>query len=166
MEIERDGFSLLVTLVKPGSVDTPYMEYARSYVRAAGTKNPPRAYAPEVVARGIAWTCENHIRDLDVGGAGWLTTKSGRVAPRLTDFGMEAFGRLLQTSNRPPRSGMRDNFHDTARAGEVRSDQPGPPPRGVSLMMEAQMRPAAALGIAGIVLAVGIRATRARRTDR
>ena len=166
MEIEREGLSLSVTLIKPGSVDTPYMEHARSYVRPAGTKNPPRAYAPEVVARGISWACENNIRDLDVGGAGWLVAKSGQVAPRLTDFGMEAFGRFLQTSDRPPRAGMRDNLHDTARAGEVRSDQPGRSPRNVSLMMEAQMRPGVVLGIAGALLALGVLAMKSRPTDR
>ena len=165
MEAKRESLSLSVTLVKPSSVDTPYMEHARSYVQPAGTKNPPRAYAPEVVARGIAWACENDIRDLHVGGAGWLIAKSGQVAPRLTDFSMEALGRLLQTSNRPPRPGMGDNLYDTARAGETRSNQPGPPPRDVSLMMEAQMRPAAVLGVAGALLAVGIFATRPRRAE-
>ena len=156
MEAEREGLDLSITLVKPGSVDTPYMEHARSYVDAVGTMNPPRAYAPEVVARGIAWACEHHIRDLDVGGAGWVTAKAGRVAPRLTDLGMELLGRMLQTSDRPPRAGMRDNLTSSARAGETRSNQPGPPARGTSLMMEAQMRPIASMALAGGVVALAL----------
>ena len=149
MECDREGLDLSITLVKPASVDTPYMEHARSYVEAEGTKNPPRAYDPEVVADGIASTCENHIRDLDVGGAGWLTAKAGMIAPRLTDLGMAAFGRSLQTSDTPPRAGMRDNLHTSAHAGHERSNQPGPAPRRTSLMMQAQMHPGAALALLG-----------------
>lgn len=162
MEVEREGRDLSITLVKPGSVDTPYMEHASHHLDTPGTMNPPRAYAPEVVAEGIAWACENHIRDLDVGGAGWLTAKAGRVAPRLTDVGMEVLGRLLQTSDRPPRPGMRDNLHASARAGETRSNQPGPRPRETSLMMQAQMHPAATAAAVG-ALALGLAAIARRR---
>ena len=154
MEVEREGLDLSITLVKPGSVDTPYMEHARSYLDAEGTVNPPRAYAPEVVADGIAWACTHHIRDLDVGGAGWLTAKAGRIAPRLTDLGMELLGKLLQTSDQPPRPGMRDNLETSARAGETRSNQPGPRARETSLLMQAQMHPVGALAVAGGALAV------------
>ena len=165
MECERAGLALSITLVKPGSVDTPYMEHARNHLGSEGTVNPPRAYAPDVVARGIAWACENHLRDLDVGGAGWLTAKAGRAAPRLTDLGMELLGRMLQTSDRSPRPGMRDNLHSTARGLEERSNQPGPPPRERSLMMEAQMRPE--LVVAGLAaLALGVAAARGSRTRR
>lgn len=163
MECEREGLALSITLVKPGSVDTPYMEHARSYVEAEGTKNPPRAYDPEVVADGIAWACANHIRDLDVGGAGWLTAKAGMAAPRLTDLGMAAFGRGLQTSDTPPRPGMRDNLHSSARAGFERSNQPGPPPRRTSLMMQAQMHPGATLAFLGAGALAAMALASARR---
>ncbi len=102
METAREGLDLSITLIKPGSVDTAYMEHARNYLGSEGTMNPPRAYAPEVVADGIAWACTHHIRDLDVGGAGWLTAKAGQLAPTLTDIGMELMGKMLQTSDTPP----------------------------------------------------------------
>ncbi len=154
MECMEARLDLSITLVKPGSVDTPYMEHARNYTGEAGTKNPPRAYAPEVVAKGIAWACTHEIRDLDVGGAGWAVAKAGRLAPGLTDIGMAMMARLLQTSDTPPRPGMRDNLHTSARGGLVRSNQPGPAPRTRSLMMQAQMHPLGAAMILG-GLAVG-----------
>jgi NAD(P)-dependent dehydrogenase (short-subunit alcohol dehydrogenase family) len=156
MEAMREGLDLSVTLIKPGSVDTPYMEHAPNHLGSAGTLNPPRAYAPEVVARGIAWACENHIRDLDVGGAGWAVAKAGRLAPALTDLGMSLLGRALQTSDTPPRPGMRGNLHRSARGLEERSNQPGPAARGTSLAMQAQMHPAATtllVAAGGIALA-------------
>ncbi len=163
MEVEREGLDLSITLIKPGSVDTPYMEHARSYLDSEGTSNPPRTYAPEVVADGIAWCCTNHIRDLDVGGAGKLVGKLGQLAPGLTDLAMETFGRLMQSTDTPPRPGMRDNLTSSARAGETQSNQPGPRARGTSLFMQAQMHPGMALGLAGAALALTVAATSARR---
>ncbi|WP_308916013.1 SDR family oxidoreductase [Jannaschia sp. LMIT008] len=149
MECREDGLDLSITLIKPGSVDTPYMEHARDFTGAAGTKNPPRAYAPEVVADAIAHACTRDARDLDVGGAGWLTAKAGRVAPQLTDLGMELLGRFLQTSDTPPRAGMRDNLWSSARGLRERSNQPGPPPRGGSTFLMAQKHPVAAAALLG-----------------
>ena len=156
METAREGLDLSVTLIKPGSVDTPYMEHAPNHLDRAGTMNPPRAYAPEVVADAIAFACENDARDLDVGGAGWLVAKAGRVAPVLTDLGMAVLGRVLQTSDQPPRAGMRDNLWSSARGLEERSNQPGPPPRTMSTFLMAQKHPVAAMALLGAgVLAAG-----------
>ncbi len=166
METAREGLDLSITLIKPGSVDTAYMEHARNYLGSEGTMNPPRAYAPEVVADGIAWACTHHIRDLDVGGAGWLTAKAGQLAPTLTDIGMELMGKMLQTSDTPPRPGMRDNLHDSARAGETRSNQPGPRAREDSLFMRAQMHPLASLSIAGATFAAAMLAAGVQRGRR
>ena len=163
METAREGLDLSITLIKPGSIDTPYMEHARNRMGSAGTMNPPRAYAPEVVADGIAWACENHVRDLDVGGAGWLVAKAGRVAPVTTDLVMALAGRWLQTSERSPRAGMRDNLDTSASAGAARSNQPGPSPRTNSLMMRAQMHPAATLALASAALAAAAMLARRRR---
>lgn len=163
MECEEAGLNLSVTLIKPGSVDTPYMEHARTYLDAPGAMNPPRAYAPEVVADAIAFACTHDARDLDVGGAGWLTAKAGRVAPRLTDLGMEMMGRFLQTSDHAPRPGMRDNLHGTARGLSERSNQPGPPPRAASTFLAAQKNPAAAAVLMGLsIVAVGMLARTAK----
>jgi NADP-dependent 3-hydroxy acid dehydrogenase YdfG len=162
MECAEAGLDLSVTLIKPGSVDTPYMEHARSYLDAEGTKNPPRAYAPELVADAIAHACTHDARDLDVGGAGWMTAKAGRVAPRLTDIGMEFLGRLLQTSDEAPRRGMRDNLWDSARGLRERSNQPGPPPREASTFLWAQKNPiaAAALGLGAVALVAALSSRR------
>jgi NADP-dependent 3-hydroxy acid dehydrogenase YdfG len=154
MEVMREGLPLSITLIKPGSVDTPYMEHARNHLDSKGTVNPPRAYAPEVVADGIVWACTNHIRDLDVGGAGWLVAKVGQLSPTLTDLGMAAFGRKMQTSDTAPREGMRDNLSSSARAGETRSNQPGTKARETSLFMKAQMHPLASLAVGTGVLAL------------
>lgn len=169
MEVARECLALSVTLVKPGSVDTPYMEHARSHLDSEGTVNPPLAYAPEAVADGMVWACTHPIRDLDVGGAGWLMTKAGQFSPTLTDWGMAALGRVLHTvlhtSDTPARAGMRDNPTTSARAGETRYNQPVAGPRETSLLMQAQMHPIATYAIVGVALGLAAVLTRSKEKN-
>ena len=156
MELRADGRPVSVTLIKPGAVDTPYMEHARSYMDTEGTRNPPPSYHPDVAARAIEHACEHDVRDLDAGGGGWAVAKMGQLAPGLTDLVMEATGRWLQTSGERPRPGMRANVHGSARGGEERSATPGPSPRRTSLLLAMETNPAATLAVAaaaGLALA-------------
>ena len=157
MELEAAGEPIDITLVKPGAVDTPYMEHARSFMDSEGTRNPPPSYDPDLVAQAIEHACEHHARDLDVGAGGWAVAKLGQIAPALTDAAMKLTGKALQTSSEPPRPGMRDNLHTPARDGEERSAMPGPPPRKTSLLLAMEMNPLAivALGTAFTVAAIG-----------
>ena len=156
MELEEAGEPVSVTLIKPGAIDTTYMEHARSYMDSEGTRNPPPSYDPELVADAIEHACENDPRDLVIGAGGWIVGKLGQLAPALTDAAMKATGRFLQTSGEPPRPGMRDNLYGPARDGAVRSSMPplvpGIGPRRTSLLLEAQKRPGAALGVAALLL--------------
>ncbi len=159
MELAADGAPVSVTLIKPGSVDTPYMEHARSVMGSEGTRNPPPAYDPDLVARAIEHACEHDVRDLDVGAGGWVVAKMGQLIPTVTDMIMEATGRWLQTSGASPRPGMRDNLDAPARAGSERSAMPGPRARRTSLLLAAQMHPAvtlAASAAAGLALAAAL----------
>ena len=88
MELEHDGAPISVTLIKPSSIDTPYRQHAKNYMREE-PKNPPPVYAPEPVAEAILYAAENSIRDIYVGGAGRALTIGAFVAPGLTDKAME-----------------------------------------------------------------------------
>ena len=156
MELEAADEPIDITLIKPGAVDTPYMEHARSFMESEGTRNPPPSYDPDLVAQAIEHACEHHARDLDVGAGGWAVAKLGQVAPALTDQVMKLTGKALQTSSAPPRPGMRDNLYTPARDGEERSAMPGPPPKPFSLLLAMQMNPVAtiAIGTAATVAAI------------
>ncbi|WP_420391828.1 SDR family oxidoreductase [Acuticoccus sp.] len=156
MELAEAGLAVSVTLIKPAAIDTPYMEHGRNYLDAAGTKNPPPSYHPDVVAKAIAHACEHDVRDLVVGGGGWAVSLMGALAPTLTDLAMELVGKPMQTSRGTPREGTRDNLESPARDGSERSGMPEPSPRRSSLLLEAQMHPgavaAATLGLVGTLL--------------
>jgi NAD(P)-dependent dehydrogenase (short-subunit alcohol dehydrogenase family) len=88
MELEHDGLPISVTLVKPASINTPFVDHARNYMPDAPTLPPP-VYAPEVVARAILRCAERRIREVTVGGGGRMIAAMGRIAPRTTDALME-----------------------------------------------------------------------------
>ena len=99
MEVEHDGLPISVTLIKPYSIDTPYIEHAKNYL-ANEPKSPPPVYAPEVVAKTILYCAEHSVRDVFAGGSGKVTSLLGRLAPRLTDKVMESMFDIQQ-SDRP-----------------------------------------------------------------
>jgi short-subunit dehydrogenase len=88
MELEHDGAPISVTLIKPSSIDTPYRQHAKNYMREE-PKNPPPVYAPEPVAEAILYAAEHPVRDIYVGAAGRGLSVGAFVAPRLTDKAME-----------------------------------------------------------------------------
>jgi NAD(P)-dependent dehydrogenase (short-subunit alcohol dehydrogenase family) len=155
MELEEAGAPILVTLIKPSAIDTPYMEHARSYLDSPGTKNPPPSYDPELVARAIIFACENDRRDIVIGFGGWALSLMGALAPRLTDYAMEANGRIMQESSDPGRTERRDNLYAPREDGAERSSLSGGS-RRTSLFLEAQLHPASLLPGAALATAAGI----------
>jgi len=88
MELEHDKLPVTVTLVKPASINTPFVDHARNYMAEAPALPPP-VYAPEVVADVILRCAERRIREITVGGSGRVITAIGHMAPRTTDVYME-----------------------------------------------------------------------------
>jgi short-subunit dehydrogenase len=88
MELEHDGIPIVVTLVKPAAINTPYPDHARNYMDEAPALPPP-IYAPNAVAEAIVKCAQKRVREVTVGGGGRLMTAVGAIAPRLTDLYME-----------------------------------------------------------------------------
>jgi short-subunit dehydrogenase len=156
MELERDNAPISVTLIKPGSVNTPYPEHARNFMDAP-PRLPAMLYDPALVADAILFACENPRRQIYVGGTGWLISVMGRVAPRLTDFAMEQFG--VEAQQKPGDAGdatKRDNLHEPKDDGETHGSQ-DVFVRQTSMLLQAQKQPlmlplvaaAAGLGLLG-----------------
>ncbi|HEX8224652.1 MAG TPA: SDR family oxidoreductase [Allosphingosinicella sp.] len=140
MELERDGAGISVTLIKPGSIATPYPEHARNYMDRP-PRLPPMLYDPELVAEAIIFACETPRRQLYVGGSGYLISLAGRMAPRATDLAMEAFGVAAQQKPGDPGDpARRDNLHAPKADGESRGDQDAFV-RRTSLLLQAQTQP-------------------------
>ncbi|SFS69844.1 SDR family oxidoreductase [Halostagnicola kamekurae] len=101
MELEDAGTPISVTLVKPGSIDTPYPEHAKNYMDDAATLPPP-VYAPEVPARAILHAAEHPQRDVTVGAGGKQLSVLGQYAPKLMDALMKAVFADQQRADQRP----------------------------------------------------------------
>jgi short-subunit dehydrogenase len=88
MELEHDRIPISVSLVKPASINTPFIEHARSHMEAEPEFIPP-VYAPEEVARAILHCAEYPTRDVLVGGAAKVLSSLGGLAPRQMDRYLE-----------------------------------------------------------------------------
>ncbi len=148
MELERDGAPIAVTLIKPGSMHTPYPEHARSYVDQP-MRVPPVVYDPRLVADAILFAAEHPRRTLVVGGNGLMISLMGQAAPRLTGLIMEAIGRPAQVKPHDPGDpAKRDNLYEPRPDGVVDGGQ-DIYVRRQSLLLEAQKRPVATAAVLG-----------------
>ncbi|MBW6390157.1 SDR family oxidoreductase [Billgrantia antri] len=101
MELEALGAPVSITLVKPGSIATPFPHHAGNHMDVEPTLPPP-LYEPSVVAEAILHCAEHPRRDIRVGGASQGIALLGQLAPRLADRVMERSMIRQQQTNRPP----------------------------------------------------------------
>lgn len=87
MELEEEGARIAVTLVKPGSIDTPLFDKSKTYLGVEPQPVPP-VYAPEVVAGAILHCVQQPTRDIITGGMGRMLGVANGF-PRLADKYME-----------------------------------------------------------------------------
>jgi short-subunit dehydrogenase len=117
MELEHDRLPITVPLVKPASINTPFVDHARNYMADAPTLPPP-VYAPEVVADAILRCAERRIREITVGGGGRALTAFGQLAPRTMDKYMERT--MFSQQKDPDRSvASVDSLYSPTRDGDA-----------------------------------------------
>jgi NAD(P)-dependent dehydrogenase (short-subunit alcohol dehydrogenase family) len=117
MELEHDKLPITITLVKPASINTPFVEHARTYMPGAPAVPPP-VYAPEVVAKAILRCAERRVREITVGGGGRMMSALGRLAPSTTDTLMERTMFRGQQDPRRPAQAV-DSLYRPTRDGEA-----------------------------------------------
>jgi NAD(P)-dependent dehydrogenase (short-subunit alcohol dehydrogenase family) len=108
IELEKVGAPVVVTLIQPAAIDTPYPEHAKSYLEVEPTHQPP-VYEPDVVAQAVLTSAQQPERNVLVGGGAKLFNTTERYAPRLGDRFKEATAFQGQRSDRPPRN--EDTLH-------------------------------------------------------
>ncbi len=164
-ESESGRLPISVSLIKPAAIDTLFMEHARNRIGSPGTRNPPPAYHPHLVARAIVHACGHPVRDLVVGGAGGLSlVVANRMAPRLMDWTFARAGRFTQTSQDSGVPARRDSLYEPREDLAERSSL-HPFTRKTSLALEAQLNPGISLGVlAGVALALAGLAQRRGRS--
>jgi NAD(P)-dependent dehydrogenase (short-subunit alcohol dehydrogenase family) len=152
VELEEEGATISVTLIKPSSIDTPYFQHAKNYMEVE-PKPPAPVYAPEVVANAILRAAEHPIRDITIGGGGRVLTALGTALPRLTDFYMERTMFSSQRSDMPSPGNPGNLYQSSGGENLERGGYKGHVMQS-SIYTQAALSPAKALIAAGVGLAV------------
>ena len=166
MELEEEGAPISVTLVKPGSIDTPLFEKAKSYLGVEPQPVPP-VYAPEVVAEAILHCAQHPTRDVIAGGMGKVLSVANDF-PRLADRYMEKTTFASQTTDRPVGARPSNLYEAVADDGGERGRNWSGRTKGTSVYTKAVLHPeiaaaAAAVGLGLVAAAAVLRRRTAHR---
>jgi short-subunit dehydrogenase len=110
IELEADEAPVSVTLIKPASIDTAFVEHAKNYLDVE-PQLPAPIYDAKAVAEAILYAAEHPMRDVFVGGASKAISSLGQRMPSLAD---KLFGRSMIRAQRSqyPASARRDALWD------------------------------------------------------
>jgi NAD(P)-dependent dehydrogenase (short-subunit alcohol dehydrogenase family) len=162
LEIEEKGAPVSVTLIKPGSIDTPFPHHARNYMEHE-PKLPPPVYAPSEVANAILEAAVSPHREIFVGGSARVMSTVSRLAPRLFEWaGARQSG--AQLSGERPRNPA-GALHGPASDGHESGNHPGHVIQS-SLYTRSVLNPVAsglAMGLAGLAMLSVLGSGRRRR---
>lgn len=161
-EILHDGLDVRLTVVDLPAVNTPQFDWA---LNKMGRKARPVApiFQPEVAARAIRFAAENDRREIWVGFSTVQAILSNRFFPRLLDRYLAKAGYTGQ---------LTDEAKPADAPGNLFEPVPGPyqshgrfdgSARPRSLQMFTERHHAAALGIIGVLVALGIGSLLRRR---
>lgn len=124
MELEKERAPVVVTLIKPASIDTPLPRHARNYT-GVEVKLPPPYYAPEVVARTIVNCARHKHRDVIAGGGGAALIWMEKLLPRLTDVALRSVAHRLQRAEGSPPRREDSLYEPPERESETSGGYPG-----------------------------------------
>ena len=110
MELEEDDAPVNVTLIKPGTINTPYQDRAANYLDTAA-RNPPPIYEPDTVARAILHAATHRERDVVV-GAGARAIGLSNVFPRVSDIVMRRVATRQQHGSEPEPGIQKRQLHE------------------------------------------------------
>jgi NAD(P)-dependent dehydrogenase (short-subunit alcohol dehydrogenase family) len=165
LEAEEAGAPITITLLKPGSIDTPLFAKAKTLIGVEPQPIPP-VYTPDVVAHAILVAAENPMRDVIVGGMGKVVSLGEKLSPRLTDKYMErstfeSQKTAIQASPERPSNLYEPLAHDGGARGNFQGRV-----KKWSAYTETVLHPKAAAGVfagVAVTLAASLRVLRRRK---
>jgi NADP-dependent 3-hydroxy acid dehydrogenase YdfG len=97
-ELMAQNFPLQLTLILPSSINTPYVEHARSHI--GEPRHSPPVYATDVVARAILRCAVRPTRELGIGAVPFLLPYVEMFLPKLYDRFTSRYFREKTQQNR------------------------------------------------------------------
>lgn len=161
-ELLHSGDAILVTLIKPSGIATPFPQHARNHMDREPRVVPP-LYAPEIVADAILHAAGHPRREIVVGAVGPVLSGAAALAPRLMDRLLAAAVQPLSRSANPLT--LSDNLDGPADGGTAHNRYA--PSLPFSPYTALQTHPGRVLaGLAGLGLLLASRRIRKRTFGR
>lgn len=147
MELEHQGAPVSVTLIKPGPIDTPFLNHAKNYLDKEPSHAPP-VYAADTVTRAIVHCAGTPMRDAYVGSGSRGLSALGHYAPRIADKILPPVFYSQSESDQPSRPLDQNNL-DHAMGELKESGSYEGFVRPISVYTEATTHPGASAAVAG-----------------
>ena len=120
LELGRDHPGIGVTLILPGSINTPIFNNARGKLGVQPRPLPP-VYDPSIVADAILFAAEHPRKEIFVGGTPKMMAELERLSPAFMDWYMGMGDRAFKQQETDRPDDGRDNlFAPTPGPGSVR----------------------------------------------
>lgn len=125
MELDKEDIPVTITALQPGSVDTPFVEHARNWMKEKATLPPPY-YDPDVVARAIVQCAQTSHRDVTVGNLlGSVIIQLEHLFPRTLDKLMERKAFKAQKREDKPKVQEDGLYEAPPEEGRIRGEYEG-----------------------------------------
>jgi short-subunit dehydrogenase len=159
-ELLHDRSRIRLTMVQLPAVNTPQFDWSRNHLGRRAQPVPP-IFQPEAVAEAIVEAAERAPRELWVGGPAVKAIVGNMVVPALADRLLARQGYSGQITAEPLPPGRPDNLEAPIERDVGAHGRFGAQARTQVLTVEpAWLRGAAALGLAGLALGLGVLAWR------
>lgn len=119
MELRQEKLPVSVTLIKPGAVDTPFLDNARTTLGNATRMTPPR-YTPRVVADAILNAAQHPRREIVIGFPTLFGGKFATLFPRVVEWALSGTKPSSVVDQERPAPDP-DSLYDVPPAGNERS---------------------------------------------
>lgn len=111
VELMHEKAPVVVTEVKPASINTPFFDKAVTKLGVKPQGAPP-LYPPSAVAETILYVAEHPTRDIVVGDAGKLIEFGQRLSPELMDAFLVRSGFQSQKTSQPKPADAPNNLYE------------------------------------------------------
>ena len=154
MELMRDQAPVVVSLVKPGAIDTPYSRHARNLTGQA-VHNPQPVYATHVVADTILYCASHAVREITVGGGGRMIAAFYAGLPGLAEPLFARFAPSLMRDRNSTYQPYEDGLHESAEDG-LDEEVHYPMVRQFSALAEIRKHPGISSAVVAVLAGVGL----------
>ncbi len=125
-EIEKKGWPIAFTLIRPAAIDTPFTAHSPNHLREGEPSLSSPVYHPDIAATAICEAAQTGKRDIYIGGSSKLASMLNHVVPGLLDYVIMGQTKDMVRGEKTPHLKRNEGLlSKPAREGKVRGGHKG-----------------------------------------